>query len=88
MPRDFRPRSASPISRILLTRQHPPKPRLHERVEGIFTQAPGGLRTRAMGRYEVRRLREMRVMVGVLYWFLVGFLTLDVFCMSAGENHR
>lgn len=88
MPRDFRPRSASPISRILLTRQHPPKPRLHERVEGIFTQAPGGLRTRAMGRYEVRRLREMRVVVGVLYWFLVRFLTLNVLYMSAGENHR
>ncbi len=88
MPRDFRPRSASPISRILLSRWHPSKPRLHERVEGIFAQAPGGLRTRAMGRYEVRRLREMRVVVGVLYWFLVKFLTSNVLYMSAGENHR
>jgi hypothetical protein len=41
-----------------------------------------------MGRYEVRRLREMRVVVGVLYWFLVRFLTLNALYMSAGENHR
>ena len=39
-----------------------------------------------MGRYEVRRLREMRAVVEVLYWFLVRFLTLNVLYVSAAEN--
>ena len=86
MPRDFRPRPASLIARIPLTRRYPPRPRLHGRVEGIFSQAPGDLRTRTIGRYDARRLRQMRAVVGVLYWFLVGFLALNALYVSVDEN--
>jgi hypothetical protein len=86
LPRDFRPRSASPISRILLIRRRPPKPRLHEHVEGIFSQAAGDLQPRMMNLYEVRRLRELRAVVKVLYWYLVSFLTLNVPHVSTAET--
>ncbi len=86
MPQDFRPRSASPNSRILLSRWRPSKPRLHECVEGIFSQAPGDLQPRMMNLYEVRRLRELRAVVKVLYWFLVSFLTLNVPHESTAET--
>jgi hypothetical protein len=86
LPRDFSPRPASLIARIPLTRRHPPKPRLHGRVEGVFSQALGNLRTRTIGRYDARRLRQMRAVVGVLYWFLVGFLALNALYVSVDEN--
>ena len=86
MPRDFRPKSASPISRIVIIGRHPPKPRLHERAEGVFSQASGDLQPRTMGRYEVTRLREMRAAVEVPNWFLVRFLALNVPYVSAAET--
>jgi hypothetical protein len=39
-----------------------------------------------MGQYHARRLREMRAVVGVLFWVSIGLLALNALHVSVGEN--